>query len=166
MDVIIALPILSIATILQSAVFSRITLLHGTADIVLLIVVAWTLQKNVKTGWQWSLIGGILIDFTSGLPFGVYTASYLLVTGLTLALRARIWRFEILVQLFATFVGTILIHAFSILVIVIQGTSLPIQSVLQTIVLPSLILNLVLTIPVYSLIQELAWQVYPKEIEI
>ncbi|MEA2008987.1 MAG: rod shape-determining protein MreD [Chloroflexota bacterium] len=166
MGILLAVPILSIATILQSAVVSRITLLQGTADIVLLIVIAWALQKNVKTGWQWSLIGGLLIDFMSGLPFGIYTVSYLLVTGLTLALQARIWRLAILVQLFATFVGTILIHAFSIFVLVIQGTILPLQDVLQTIVLPSLILNLFLTIPVYSLIQELAWQVYPEEIEI
>lgn len=166
MSIILAIPILSIATILQSAVISRITLLQGTADIVLLIVIAWALQKNVETGWQWSLIAGLLIDFMSGLPFGVYTLSYLLVTALTLALRARIWRLAILVQLFATFVGTMLIQGLSIFVLVIQGANLPLQAVLQRIVLPSLILNLLLTIPVYSLMQELAWQVYPEEIEI
>ncbi|OQY32845.1 MAG: rod shape-determining protein MreD [Anaerolineaceae bacterium 4572_5.1] len=166
MGIFLAIPILSIATILQSAVISRITLLQGTADIVLLIVIAWALQKNVKTGWQWGLIGGLLVDFISGLPFGIYTIGYLLVTGLTLALQARIWRLAVLVQLFATFVGTILIHALSILVLVIRGTSLPLQDVLQTIVLPSLILNLFLAIPVYSIIRELAGLVYPEEIEI
>jgi len=139
MGIFLAIPILSIATILQSAVISRITLLQGTADIVLLIVIAWALQKNVKTGWQWGLIGGLLVDFISGLPFGIYTIGYLLVTGLTLALQARIWRLAVLVQLFATFVG---------------------------IVLPSLILNLFLAIPVYSIIRELAGLVYPEEIEI
>ncbi|MBS1249343.1 MAG: hypothetical protein MAG431_00920 [Chloroflexi bacterium] len=166
MHTFLAIPVLSIVTILQSAVVSRITLLHGTADIILLTIIAWALQEEVKTGWQWALIGGLLADFLSGLPFGIYTASYLLITGLTLALRVRIWRFAILVQLFATFLGTILSHALSLLAVIAQGTNLSFQTVLETITLPSLILNLLLTIPVYILIQELALQVHPRKIEL
>ncbi len=166
MSIFLAIPVLSIATILQSAVISRMPLLHGTADIMLLTIIAWALQKDVETGWQWGLIGGLLADFSSGLPFGIYTTSYLLTISLTLALRARIWRFAVLVQLFSTFVGTILTHAFSLLAVFVRGTSLPFQSVLQTITLPSLMLNLLLAIPIYILIQELAELVYPKEIKI
>ena len=166
MSLFLAFPVLSIATILQSAVVSRMPLLHGTADIILLTIIAWALQEDVRTGWQWGLIGGLLADFSSGLPFGVYTTAYLLVIGLTLTLRSRIWRFAVLVQLFSTFVGTILTHALSLLAVFIQGTNLPFQEVLKTITLPSLMLNLLLTIPIYILIQELALQVHPKEIEI
>lgn len=166
MNTLLAILVLSITTILQSAVVSRITLLQGTADIILLTVIAWSVQKNVKTGWQWAFIGGLLADFSSGLPFGIYTTSYLFATGLTLALRTRIWRFTTLVQLFSTFVGTILIHGLSLLAVLARGTSLSFQSVLQNITLPSLVLNLLLTLPIYILIQELALMVYPEEITI
>ena len=166
MSILLAIPILSIAAILQSAVFSRITLLQGTADIILLTIIAWALQKKVKTGWQWGIIGGLLADFLSGLPFGIFTASYLLTIGIALGLKARIWRFIGLVQLFTTFIGTILSHGFSLLAIFLQGTTLPLKNVLQSITLPSLMLNVFLTIPIFILIQELAWQLYPQEIEI
>ena len=166
MSILLAIPILSIAAILQSAVFSRITLLQGTADIILLTIIAWALQKKVKTGWQWGIIGGLLADFLSGLPFGIFTASYLLTIGIALGLKARIWRFIGLVQLFTTFIPTILSHGFSLLAIFFPATTLPLKNVLQSITLPSLMLNVFLTIPIFILIQELAWQLYPQEIEI
>jgi rod shape-determining protein MreD len=151
-------------TILQSAVFSQITLLQGTADVMLLTLIAWTVQERVKTGWQWSIIGGLLIDFISGLPFGIFTGSYLIITALTITIRERIWRFSLLVYLLMVVLGTLITHALSMVVIVIQSTSTPILPMLQTISLPSLILNLILSIPVYTVIQEIAFQIYPEEI--
>jgi len=166
MSILLAIPVLSIATILQSAVISRMPLLHGTADIILLTIIAWAVQEDVETGWQWGLIGGFLADFTSGLPFGVYTISYLLTTGLAIALRKRIWKLIVLGQLFATVVGTLLTHAASLLAVFIQGTNLPLREVLETITLPSIFLNLLFTIPVYILIQEIALRLHPEEIAI
>jgi hypothetical protein len=41
---------------------SRIPLLHGSADLILLALVAWALQKRVNTAWQWALIGGLALQ--------------------------------------------------------------------------------------------------------
>lgn len=166
MGIFLALPILSLAAILQSAVVSRVPLLGGTADLMLLTILAWAVQERVTTGWQWAIIGGLMIDFMSGLPFGIFTASYLVSIALTLALRKRVWRFSILVYLLMVVFGTLISHLLSIGAVFLRAGDISILNMLQTISLPSLILNMALSIPVFILVQELAWQVYPEEIKL
>ena len=87
MAILIAVPILSFLLILQSAVLSRIPLLGGTTDLVLLAVIAWALNRRVQTAWHWGIIGGLLVSYVSALPFGVILLGYLLAVALALALR-------------------------------------------------------------------------------
>lgn len=165
-SILLSIPLLSLVSILQTTVVSRMPLLQGTADLVMLFLIAWSLQERVQHPWQWAVVGGVLTDFFSGLPFGVFTASYVALTGLAQLLGQRLWRFTVLIQLFLTLLGTMLTHTVSALVIIIQGTRLEFLNVLRTITLPSLLLNILLTIPVYIIVQDLAGQIYPQELEI
>jgi len=163
MSVILSIPVLSFITVLQSAVVSRLPLNRGTADLMLVVIVAITLQKPVKTAWQWSIVGGLLIDFFSGLPFGLFTTSYLLTTGIAFLLRERIWRFSFLMQLLVVLSGTIIIHGLSMLVLFLQGSSFQFSTVLQVITLPSIILNFMLSLPVFIIVQDVVQQLNPPE---
>jgi len=166
MGFLISIPVLIVVTILQTTVVSRMTLLNGQADLMLIILTAWALQRQVETSWQWSVLGGLFIDHFSGLPFGIYTVSYLVINGLALVLRGRIWRFSYVMHLLLALVGTLMIHGFSVIIIVLQGTPLELGSILQQVTLPSLLLNLLLTFPIFLLVKDIAEQFYPEEIEI
>jgi rod shape-determining protein MreD len=163
MSVILSIPVLSFITILQSAVVSRLPLNQGTADLMLVVIVAITLQKSVKTAWQWSIVGGLLTDFFSGLPFGLFTISYMITTSIASLLRERIWRFSFLMQLLVVLSGTIITHGITLLVLFFQGGSLQFATVLQAITLPSIILNFMLSLPVFIIIQDIIQQLNPLE---
>ena len=49
MDTLIAFPVILVAIVLQTTIVSRLTLINGTADVVLLVVVAWSLQDGRGT---------------------------------------------------------------------------------------------------------------------
>jgi rod shape-determining protein MreD len=166
MATILAVPILLLMVILQSAVVSQVPLLHGTADMVLLVITAWALQERVRTAWQWSLMGGLMVGYFSVLPVGIPIAGYLITTGLALALRRRIWQIPFLAMLVVLLVGTPLIQLSTALFLIIGGTPLSWLEAINLIVLPSLLLNLLLALPVYVIIRDLADWVYPEEIEI
>lgn len=166
MSVLIAIPILGAMLILQTAVFSKMTLLHGTTDLVMLTVIAWALQKRAQTAWQWGIIGGLFVSFVTGLPFFVPLISYLAAVGLALILRQRVWNIPILAMFIVTFVGTFLTQAFSVIALRITGVTIPVIQGLNTITLPSLILNLLVALPIYALIGELANILYPEELEV
>jgi len=150
---------------IQSVIVSRLPLLGGTADIVLLVLVAWTLQERVKTAWIWALVGGILVSFVSALPFFTPLISYLVITGLIRLLQTRIWQTPILAMFVATAVGTLISQLASIFVLKMTGTPLPWAESLSLVVLPSMLLNLLLSLPVYALVADLASWVYPHEVE-
>ena len=163
MSVILSIPTLGFIAILQSSVVSRLPLNRGTADLVLVVLVAIALQKTVTTSWQWSIVGGLFMDFLSGLPFGIFTVSYLLATGLALIIRERIWRFSFLMQLLVVFFGTMFSHVLSFLVLFLQGSEISLSIVLQVVTLPSIILNFMLSLPIFILTQDVLEQVNPQE---
>jgi rod shape-determining protein MreD len=163
MSVILSIPILSMIAVFQSAVVSRLPLNRGTADLMLVVLVAITLQKSVKSIWLWSIVGGLLTDFFSGLPFGLFTFSYLIATGLAFILRERIWRFSFLMQLLVVFTGTIISHGLAVVVLFLSGGILQLNTVLQEVTLPSIILNFMLSLPVYIITQDIIQQFTPAE---
>lgn len=163
MSVILSIPTLGLMAVVQSAVVSRLPLIRGTADLMLVLLVAIALQKSVTTAWQWSVVGGLMIDFLSGLPFGVFTFSYLLATGAALLIKERVWRYSFLMQLLVVFVGTLIAHGLAFIIQFLQGGSLNLGEVLQLITLPSIILNSMLSVPVYILVQDVLEQVSPQD---
>jgi rod shape-determining protein MreD len=163
MSVLLSIPVLGLVAVLQSAVVSRLPLNNGTADMMLVLLVAIALQKGVTSSWQWSIVGGLLTDFISGLPFGIFTFSYLLVTALAVVLRERIWRFSFLIQLLLVLIGTGVTHGLAYLVLFLQGSTLEIANVLRVITLPSIVLNFMLSLPIYILTRDVLEGIIPQE---
>ena len=166
MATFIAIPILAILTILQSTIVSRLPVLQGTADIVMLVLIAWALQERVRSAWQWSIIGGVLIGFVTVLHFSVPLLIYLVITGLVLIIRRRIWKIPILVMFVMTFIGSVFSYLVSLIAVIISGVNIPVFDSIRLILLPSLILNLLLAAPIYAVIRDLAEWLYPEEIKI
>jgi hypothetical protein len=140
---LIAIPVFAFALMLQTAVISRITLLTGAADLVLLVLVAWALQEQVESAWHWAVLAGLMVAFFSGLPPVVPVLGYLLAVALARFVIHQVWQ--------------------TYTVLFFNGTPLPFGDVLALITLPSVFLNFLLSIPVHSLIRDLALWVYPLE---
>jgi hypothetical protein len=166
MATLIAIPILSFLTLLQSAVVSRLSLLHGTADLILLVVIAWAFQEPVRNAWQWSLFGGFMVGFVSVIPTILPILTYLFITGVVLLVRRRVWETPILAMFALTLFGSLFNQGVTALVLSIGGRTLPILDTLRLIILPSVILNLLLAAPIYAMVKDLAEWVHPEEIKI
>lgn len=163
---LIAVPFLGLLMILQSAIFSRIPLLEGQADLVLLALVGWALQSHVKGVWFWVLIGGGMAALTSAMPFGVFMAGYSLTAGLSLVLKRRVWKTPFLAMIASVFLGTLIVDIISLITVSLQGVSLQLLEVFNLIVLPSLLLNLLLCVPMYILIKDMASWLNPEELKV
>lgn len=163
MSVLLSVPILGLISTLQSAVISRLPLNRGTADLMLVLLVALALQKELKEFWQWTIVGGMLIDFYSGLPFGIFTFSYLAAISVAMVLRERIWRFSFLMQLLVVLIGTLVSHGLTYLVLFLQGSVLDPATTLQVVTMPSLVLNFMLSLPVFILTRDVFDSLSPQE---
>ncbi|MCC6260269.1 MAG: hypothetical protein IT311_05340 [Anaerolineales bacterium] len=160
---LIAFPLLLLAVILQSSVISQIKLISGSADLLLVILAAWTLQENVKTAWHWAAIACLLTSFVSRLPWFAFALGYVTVVYLAQALQRRVWQAPLLAMFSVTFAGTLALHLISFVVLRLSGAPLAFNDAFGLITLPSLLLNMLLAIPVYTFIRDLARWVNPPE---
>lgn len=71
-----------------------------------------------------------------------------------------------LAMLVSTFIGTVITHAVSIGALAISGNALPWQQAINLVTLPSMLLNLLLAVPAFALLRDLANMLYPEELEV
>lgn len=161
---IIAFPLLALAVILQSSIVSQVKLLSGYADLPLIILAAWALQERVKSAWHWAALGCVLLGFVSKMPWPVFVIGYLAVVFAAQTLQRRVWQAPLLAMFSVTLVGTLFIHGLSFTVLRILGTPFPLGEVMGSVTLPSLLLNMFFSIPVYAFMRDLARWVYPSEV--
>jgi len=168
MGIFMSLPVLGVAIMLQTAIFTRLPLLSGTTDIILLMLISWALQKNVKN-WVivvWTLVGAGFISFISAVPAAATMIGYAGIVLATRWLRTRVWQASLLALFFMVVTGTFFYFAtvfFSLRFF--QNTPLFINESFIQIVLPSLVLNLLFAFPIYLLMKDMADWLYPSEVE-
>ncbi|MEW6649284.1 MAG: hypothetical protein AB1453_03735 [Chloroflexota bacterium] len=160
---LLALPIFLILLMIQMAVISRLPLLHGTADVLLIFMIAWALNERARDAWQWAIVAGVAVSLVSAAPLFAPLVGYLLAFVIARLLRRQVWQTPILTMLITTFVGTIGYHAITIFALLATGIPVPIQDSLSLVTLPSTLLNLIFALPVYVLVNDLAHWVYPME---
>jgi hypothetical protein len=165
MAIFLAFPILGLMVIFQSAVFSQVRLLNGTTDLILLIVVAYAVQDRVTTAWHWGIIAGVLASFATAVPGYAIIPTYVVVTGIAIYMRRIFWQRPLLAMITATVLATLISQIIAVAVLVINGTSIPVFEAFYLITLPSVLLNLLLAIPIYALMGDLANWLYPEPIE-
>lgn len=163
---LIGFPLLALVVILQSAVISQITLLAGYADLALVVLAAWALHVKPANAWQWAFLCGAFVSFVSKLPWPVTFLGYLFVVLIAQILRRRVWQAPLLAMFSVVFLGTLLMGILALLFLNILGGSYPIGDTIGLIILPNILLNLLVSIPVYAMIRDLAnWVTPAPEVE-
>jgi hypothetical protein len=160
---IIAFPLLLLAVILQSSIVSQVKLLSGYADLPLLMLGAWALQKRVKSAWHWAALGCAMLGFISSMPWLVLVIGYFGIVFIAQTLQKRVWQAPLLAMFSVTFMGTLFLHILSFGALRILGTPFGFNDVIGLITLPSLLLNMLFSIPIYAFMRDLARWVYPAE---
>ena len=162
---LIAFPILIILMILQTSVISRIQLLNGNADIMMVAVITWGFQDRVENQWLWAVIAGLLVSLTSAVPFFIPLITYIIVTWMVRILKGRIWQLPIISLLLITIIGTIILHLLSLVALKFSGIDLVFGEVIQLILIPSIFLNSIFAIPLYWFMKDFSKWVYPLKVD-
>lgn len=143
-----------------------LTILGVKPDLMLLMVISWSLLRGSKEGMIWALVGGIGLDLLSGAPFGTYTVILValsLVAGLG---QLSVFRTHIALPLIATLIATLVYDLFFLLLLHVRGYSIVWTDSLIKVVLPSALLNVLLSPLAYRALywlysktgrEEMAW---------
>jgi cell shape-determining protein MreD len=159
-----AVPVLLLTFMVQVAIVSRMVLLSGNGDIILLVLAAWALQERARGAWVWGALASLMAGLVSGIPWYIYLVAYLTVVFIARLLIHRIWQAPLLAMFTVTLIGTMELLLMTYVRQTLFESPLPFSEVFLQIVLPSVLLNLLMAIPVHALVKDLANRLYPAEV--
>lgn len=135
-------------------------------DLVLLTVISWSLLRGAKEGMIWALVGGIGLDLLSGAPFGTSTVALVILSLVAGLGELSVFRTHIALPLISTLIATMAYDLFFMLLLYARGCSIAWTDNLIKVVLPSTLLNVLLSPLVYKALywlhrrtgrEEMAW---------
>lgn len=149
--------------ILQTAIFSQISIIAGVPDLILLFLAAWSLQEKAKYAWIWVILSGFLVSIISAMPFYAPLIAYLGVFGISKLLQRKVWRIPLLAMFIVSFLGSLFQGLIYVLILKISGSIISWGQSLDAVILPSILLNLMFTIPIYAIVSLISGRIYLVE---
>ena len=159
----VSLPIMLIFSVIQTVAVSRVKLMGGSADIILIAIVSWGISEEDRSVYFWALVGGIFISYISAMPAVAVILSYLVIAGIARVFQKGLWQAPILAGLLSSFIGTIAKFIIDIIALQFMGIELTLSTSIRMTLAPNLILNLFILFPIYLIMSDLAKWISPKE---
>ena len=163
MAVIFSIPILLVLLVLQSTVASKVTLLNGTADLLLVWLAAWALSSKDRSGYILAGIAGALVSYITAIPWYIYLSAYLLVILLARYFSQKLWESPLLAMLIIIMIASIYLYTFTFIGLRIKGVDYPLSISLNQVIIPSVFLNLFIAIPVFAIVKDFSKWFYRSE---
>jgi rod shape-determining protein MreD len=140
-SMILMVPLLGFVAIVQTVVGPRLAVFGVRPDLLLLLVVAWSLFNGSHSGILWAFVGGLWMDILSGGPMGGSSLALMaasLVTGLG---HNRLFRSNPFVPLVAAIVGTLVYSLVYLGTLALVGHRLSFLETFVGLVLPAIVYN-------------------------
>ena len=155
MGTFVAVPMLTLAAILQATLIPQIRLLGGGPDLVYLIVLTWAINAKLESGVLWAFIGGIIVDLLSNTPTGTTTFGMLLTVFAISGLGQQVYRIGPVLLIGLVIFGTLVQQLVMMTVLTFTGFRVDWVLSLGYVVAPTILYNLALVWPVYWLVRRL-----------
>ncbi len=163
-EVLVGLPIMAIAGFIQVSIFGRIRLMNGTTDLILLCLIAWGINDRTRYSWILTIAGGLIMSYLSAMPMNGFLWMYLVIWAIIHFIKMRVWQMPLILMLFVTIVGTLIISVGTLALLFLQNASVNYMDALRQIIAPSLVMNLLLAIPVYAFLNDVVNTIYINEV--
>lgn len=163
-SIYIAIPVMIVLAVLQTAVWPYFPILGVIPQIPLLVALCWGLIRGINEGVVWGFIAGIILDAFSISPVGITALAYIIAILIVIWLQQGlpINRFftPMLVAAFGGIVAMFIYH----LILRLSGYPLTIQALAY---LPrQAIVHSILVLPIYWLINGIYSQLRPRRVRL
>lgn len=176
----LALPILVIAVVLQSSFFPLFFSGIAQPELMLLIVLSWSIHAAWEEAIFWAFLGGIMQDLLSITPMGTSVVAPLIIIFVIKWLEGNLYQFSsaqnrhargsclqsiidgirnsfsvIIILIGFTVLGTILNHLVFVSVLGLIGYTSNLVEMLRMFTMPTVAYNLIGILPVYFVLRRI-----------
>ena len=141
-----------VAAILQSSLLPRWSILHVTVNLILLLVVAWSIRRGIEAGLILAIIGGVALDILSVAPLGSSVIALGFAAIFAGSVGPGLRRTSVLLPLLITPVSSVIATLVAAFVLYLLGPRFSWSATVVLVVLPSAILDSAAMLVVYPLV--------------
>lgn len=163
-SVYIAIPLLTVLAVLETAVLSRLPLFGQIPQLPFLVALSWGLLRDLEEGVIWAFVGGLIVDLFSVGPTGLTALVWLISIALALLLAQSFPSSRVILPVLISALATILYLVLHMLLLRLFGyqTTLAMAAAL----LPVALLHAVLILPVYWLMYTVEKRLFPRRVQV
>jgi rod shape-determining protein MreD len=149
-----AAALLFVAAIVQVSIFTQVDILHGVPQLVLVTLVAVSLLRGAVAGATAGFFAGLVVDTATLGTLGM-TSLVLTISGYCIGRYGETTGRDRAHAPFLSVAVVTILYSFGVLLVhFMLGERAPAGDVARS-VLPTMVLNLILTAPVYALVRRL-----------
>lgn len=147
--------LLLLGVLLQSTLMPLVRLAGVHPDLLLVLVLTWGMRRGGREALVWGLVGGLLLDLFSVLPFGTFTVAMLTVGLLASLAEGLPFDSPRLLSAAVMLLAAPLFHTVALAMMQTLGWEVAWGSLWPRL-LPAALLDVALTFLLYPLLQRLA----------
>jgi rod shape-determining protein MreD len=143
---------LVVAAVVQSTALPHLAVLGVKVDLVLLLIVAWSIRRGVEEGLVWVLIGGLAVDVLSAEPFGASIVAFGLACIVAGSAGPALRKASALLPLALTPLASVVATLAAAFVLAALGWPISWPATVALVVLPAAVLDSLAMLIVYPVI--------------
>jgi len=151
----IAAGLVAVAALMQSLTGPSLPVVRGRPDLVMVVVLAWSMLRGSGEGAFVGFLGGVLLDSVSYTPFGINAAMLGLLGYFTGLPEVNVYRGNLPYFLGTAAAATLVYHTLYFLVLQALGMNMPPIYDTYAMALPAAFLNALLLAPTFIVCRRL-----------
>lgn len=155
MKTVIWLGVIIVTIVIQSTVLPLITIKGVYPDLLMVIVVSYSLLSGKEKGMGIGFFAGLLQDLAFGNIFGINTLAKMAVGYIFGLAERKVFKEKVLLPVVATAVATLLHSLVGAVVLFLLGYKFDIVTSLMNNVLPLMGYNVMIAIPIHHVVYRL-----------
>jgi len=157
--------VLTLVVLVQATLLARVKLVSASPNLLLVVVVCWSLIRGLYDGLVWGFVGGLALDVIAGLPLGTSSLALMATTPLAGLGKNSIFPGSLTLPILLVALATPLYGWIVLLSEMIRG--IPVDWLASTvrIIGPEIAFNAALAVIVYPALRWLATQIRPTQME-
>lgn len=163
-SVFLAVPLMIFLTVLQTAVLPHFPLFGVTPSLPFLLALAWGLLRGVNEGVVWAFIAGFFMDLFTAAPVGGLALTYMIAIFAVLFIKERLPANRTFIPILLAGTATIIQQLLYAIYLSLFGYHVAV--LLSSVLLPTVLLQAFLILPIYWLLYLIQRTVRPNPVEI
>ena len=163
-SILFAVPLMVILTVLQTSVLPYFPLFGVTPSLPFIMALAWGLIRGANEGIIWAFIAGFFMDLFTAAPTGGFALTYMIAVLAAFVVKDRLPANRTVVPMLLAGLASILQQLLYALYLGLFGYG--VGQVLASSLLPTILLQTFLILPIYWLLYLVQSIVWPKPVEV